>query len=82
MDTRQNAAIDTRSTRLEVLQPVDGGQASGGVVDVKVVLGGTIVDEDLPAMEELGVAAVFQPGASLESIIHFMRENRPKREFL
>ncbi len=53
-----------------------------GMHDVKVVLGGTIVDEDLPAMKELGVASIFQPGASLESIIHFMRENRPKRELL
>ena len=53
-----------------------------GMHDVKVVLGGTIVDEDLPAMKEIGVAAVFQPGASLESIIHFMCENRPQRESL
>lgn len=50
--------------------------------DVKVVLGGTIVDEDLPSMKQLGVAAIFQPGASLESIIQFMCENRPRREVL
>ena len=53
-----------------------------GMHDVKVVLGGTIVDEDLPAMKEIGVAAVFQPGTSLESIVHFMRENRPERKSL
>ena len=53
-----------------------------GMHDVKVVLGGTIVDEDLPAMKEIGVAAVFQPGASLESIVRFMRENRPDRKSL
>jgi methylmalonyl-CoA mutase C-terminal domain/subunit len=43
-------------------------------------LGGIIPDEDTDAMKRLGVAAVFQPGASLESIITFIRENRRDRE--
>ena len=48
--------------------------------DVQVILGGIIPDEDTEAMKRLGVAAVFQPGASLESIITFIRENRRDRE--
>lgn len=51
-----------------------------GMDDVQVVLGGIIPDEDTDAMKRLGVAAVFQPGASLESIITFIRENRRDRE--
>ena len=48
--------------------------------DVQVILGGIIPDEDIDAMERLGVAAVFQPGTSLESIITFIRKNRRDRE--
>ncbi|MFQ5695096.1 MAG: cobalamin B12-binding domain-containing protein [Terriglobia bacterium] len=51
-----------------------------GMDDVKVVLGGIIPDADIAEMKQLGVAAIFQPGASLESIIRFLRENRPRRE--
>ena len=48
--------------------------------DVQVVLGGIIPDDDVAEMKRLGVAAVFQPGTSLESIIAFIRENRRSRE--
>jgi methylmalonyl-CoA mutase C-terminal domain/subunit len=40
-----------------------------GLAGVKVVVGGIIPDEDARRLEQLGVAAVFQPGASLESIV-------------
>ncbi len=50
-----------------------------GMDDVKVVLGGIIPDADVDEVKGLGVAAVFQPGSSLDSIIEFMRENRPRR---
>jgi methylmalonyl-CoA mutase C-terminal domain/subunit len=41
--------------------------------DVLVVAGGTIPDDDARKMKALGVAAVFQPGASLEEIVDFVR---------
>jgi methylmalonyl-CoA mutase, C-terminal domain len=44
-----------------------------GMTDVKVVVGGTIPDEDAEALKKQGVAAVFQPGASLDSIVEFIR---------
>jgi methylmalonyl-CoA mutase C-terminal domain/subunit len=44
------------------------------MTDVKVVLGGIIPDEDAEALKKDGVAAVFQPGASLDSIVSFIRE--------
>ena len=43
--------------------------------DVLVVLGGIIPDADVSAMKALGVAEVFQPGASLESIVEFIRSH-------
>jgi methylmalonyl-CoA mutase C-terminal domain/subunit len=43
--------------------------------DVRVVVGGIIPDEDAAELKKLGVAAVFQPGASLEEIIDFIRSS-------
>jgi methylmalonyl-CoA mutase, C-terminal domain len=41
--------------------------------DVSVIVGGVIPDEDAAALKELGVAEVFQPGASLAKIVDFIR---------
>jgi methylmalonyl-CoA mutase C-terminal domain/subunit len=46
-----------------------------GMEDVLVVAGGTIPDEDAARLKAAGVAAVFQPGASLDGIVQFIREN-------
>src|SRR5271166_6437708 len=43
------------------------------MLDVKVVVGGIIPDEDAAELKRQGVAAVFQPGASLDSIVTFIR---------
>ncbi|MBV9745645.1 MAG: cobalamin B12-binding domain-containing protein [Acidobacteriia bacterium] len=41
--------------------------------DVKVIVGGIVPDEDAEELKKRGVAAVFQPGASLEEIVRFIR---------
>ncbi|WP_321473351.1 cobalamin B12-binding domain-containing protein [uncultured Paludibaculum sp.] len=41
--------------------------------DVVVVVGGTVPDDDAVRLKELGVAAVFQPGAALEEIVAFVK---------
>lgn len=43
--------------------------------DILVVLGGTIPEQDIAALKESGVSAVFGPGTSLESVVTFIREN-------
>ena len=43
--------------------------------DVLVIIGGIIPDEDAAKLKQLGVAAVFQPGASLEEIVDFIRSS-------
>src|SRR5512147_2949352 len=43
------------------------------MTDVQVVVGGIIPDEDAAELKRQGVAEVFQPGASLESIVEFIR---------
>ena len=47
--------------------------------DIQVLLGGIIPDQDIAEMKKLGVAAVFQPGTSLQSIVEFIRANRRQR---
>jgi methylmalonyl-CoA mutase C-terminal domain/subunit len=41
--------------------------------DVKLIVGGIVPDEDAEELKKQGVAAVFQPGASLDSIVQFIR---------
>jgi len=41
--------------------------------DVVVIVGGIVPDEDAAQLKRLGVAAVYQPGASLEEIVEFIR---------
>lgn len=43
--------------------------------DVLVVIGGIIPDQDIPALKEAGVAAVFQPGTSMDEIVKFIKSN-------
>ena len=46
-----------------------------GMTDVIVIVGGIIPDDDAAELKRQGVAEVFQPGASLEKIINFIRES-------
>jgi methylmalonyl-CoA mutase C-terminal domain/subunit len=50
------------------------------MTDVVVVVGGTVPDPDAERLKQAGVAAVFQPGASLESIIEFIRDRVSRPE--
>jgi len=49
------------------------------MTDVIVILGGIVPDADIPAMKEQGVAAVFQPGASLQDIVDTIHRLKPVR---
>jgi len=51
---------------VELLRAQDAG-------DVIVTVGGTIPAQDIPELKELGVAAVFTPGASTQEIIDFIQ---------
>lgn len=49
--------------------------ASNGVDDVLVMAGGILPDEDLPAIEKMGIKGNFGPGTPLTTIIEFVRAN-------
>jgi methylmalonyl-CoA mutase C-terminal domain/subunit len=43
--------------------------------DIKVFGGGIIPEADIPELEQLGVAAVFTPGATTQSIVDWVNAN-------
>jgi methylmalonyl-CoA mutase C-terminal domain/subunit len=45
-----------------------------GLDDVLVVAGGIIPDEDVPALNEMGIDGVFGPGTPTDEIVDFIRE--------
>jgi methylmalonyl-CoA mutase C-terminal domain/subunit len=48
--------------------------------DALVIAGGTIPEDDIPAVLELGIARVFGPGTRLQDATDYIRENAPVRE--
>ena len=50
-----------------------------GLNDVLVVVGGIIPDQDVPKLKECGVSEIFQPGASTQDIVDYVRKNARKR---
>jgi methylmalonyl-CoA mutase, C-terminal domain len=50
--------------------------------DILLILGGTIPEQDIPHLKQLGVAAVFGPGTPLETTISFIRQNVKPRTLL
>ena len=51
-----------------------------GMADVLVTAGGIIPEEDIPALKEAGVAAIFGPGTPIGDIASFMREHAQTRD--
>ena len=45
-----------------------------GLDNVLVVAGGIIPDEDVPALNELGIRGIFGPGTSTQDVVQFIRE--------
>ena len=43
--------------------------------DIVVFGGGIIPDADIPELEQLGVAKIFTPGATTQSIVEWVRQN-------
>jgi methylmalonyl-CoA mutase C-terminal domain/subunit len=52
---------------IELLREQDAG-------DVVVTVGGTIPNQDIPELKQLGVAEVFTPGAPTQAIIDFIEK--------
>jgi len=46
-----------------------------GATDILVFGGGIIPDDDIPVLKEMGVAEIFTPGTSMQSIVDWVVTN-------
>jgi len=58
---------------------IDGLEEYDALDDTLILVGGIIPDEDREDLFELGVGEIFGPGASMDEIIEYVRENAPER---
>jgi methylmalonyl-CoA mutase C-terminal domain/subunit len=65
---------------LTLVPRVVEGLKAEGLDDVLLVVGGIIPESDIPKLEEMGVAEVFTPGASLPLIIEHLSAALDERE--
>jgi methylmalonyl-CoA mutase C-terminal domain/subunit len=59
---------------MPLMQRIMELMAANEMSDVPVFLGGIVPDDDIPRLREMGVAAVFGPGASLDDVIAAFRQ--------
>jgi methylmalonyl-CoA mutase C-terminal domain/subunit len=60
---------------MAIFPKVMGLLRENGVDDVLVMAGGILPDEDIPAIEAMGVKGNFGPGTPLAAIIEYVRAN-------
>ncbi len=59
---------------MSVCRKVLQGLREADAGDKVLIVGGTIVDEDIPALEEMGVARVFPPGSPIDAGARYLKE--------
>jgi methylmalonyl-CoA mutase C-terminal domain/subunit len=64
---------------LELFPPIIEGLEKKGREDVLVIAGGIIPEDDIPALQQMGVKAVFGPGTPTGDVIGFIRKEVVKR---
>jgi methylmalonyl-CoA mutase C-terminal domain/subunit len=58
---------------------VEGLEEYDAFEDTLVIVGGIIPDDDEDQLHQLGIDRIFGPGAELEEMVEFVRENAPNR---
>jgi methylmalonyl-CoA mutase C-terminal domain/subunit len=58
-----------------LLPKVVAGLRAAGAVDVLVIAGGIIPEEDRPSLEAAGISAIFGPGSTIAEIATYLRAN-------
>ena len=59
---------------LELFPSIMDGLREKGREDALVIAGGIVPEDDVPALQQMGVKAVFGPGTSTQDIIRFIQE--------
>ncbi len=68
------------ASHMRIIQRVLPALQGKRVKDIVVIVGGTIPQEDIPRLEELGVDGVFPPGSKTELIVKFVKEKVGQKE--
>ena len=55
------------------------GVHKAGLTDVLLLVGGIIPEEDIPGLKKSGVNMVFTPGAGLQEVVDYIKNNAPTR---
>ena len=64
---------------LELFPSIIKGLRKKGREDALVIAGGIVPEDDIPALQQMGVKAVFGPGTSTEDIIRFIQKETTGR---
>ena len=64
---------------LELFPAVIEGLKKQGKEDALVIAGGIIPEDDIPALQQMGIKAVFGPGTSTEDIVSFIQKESTAR---
>jgi methylmalonyl-CoA mutase C-terminal domain/subunit len=65
-----------------LLPPIIDGLTKKGREDVLVIAGGIVPEDDIPALQQMGVKAVFGPGTSTQDIIRFIQKEATRSSAL
>jgi len=65
---------------MSLFPPIMQALKAVGRDDALVIAGGTIPEEDIPAILALGVAQVFGPGTPLQVATAYIRDHAPQRD--
>lgn len=58
-----------------IMELLEEAEAQG----ILVLGGGVIPDEDIPSLKAAGIAEIFGPGTTTESIVDYVRRHAPRR---
>ena len=58
---------------------VTDGLKARDASDILLFGGGIVPDQDLPKLEEMGVGAIFTPGANTQDVVEYLETEVPKR---
>jgi methylmalonyl-CoA mutase C-terminal domain/subunit len=64
---------------LELFPPIIEGLKKQGREDALVIAGGIIPEDDIPALQQMGLKAIFGPGTSTEDIVSFIQREAVTR---
>ena len=64
---------------LELFPAIIEGLKKQGREDALVIAGGIIPEDDIPALQQMGIKAVFGPGTSTEDIVSFIQKESTAR---